>query len=83
MVVFFIVRILNVPFTLLVYAAQYHNWDIVSALLRLRIVCYIAIFLQYILQIYWFVLIIRLGLKSLTKLSQPILKQTGGKKKVE
>lgn len=68
--VFFVVRILNIPFAITVYAAQYHNWNFISALLRLRLVCYIFIGLQYIMQLYWFILIVKLALKSFAKFLQ-------------
>ena len=64
MFAFFTVRILNIPFALTVYAAQYHNWEIMATLYQLRLVCYISIILQYILQIYWFILILKLVLKG-------------------
>ncbi len=73
------VRILNIPFVLLVYAAQYHNWNIVAALRKLRVVCYVAILLQYCLQLYWFNLILRLALKSFSSFQ----KETVGRKKTE
>ena len=66
-VIFFIVRILNIPFTLTVYAAQYHSWDIVAALYHLRVVCYMFISLQYVMQIYWFCLIVKLAIKGLSE----------------
>lgn len=70
--VFFVVRILNVPITLFIYAVQHHNWNMIAALRKLKLICYIAIVLQYILQFYWFVLIVRLALKSLAKIrNQP------------
>ena len=62
--VFFVVRILNIPLVLMVYAAQYHNWNIVAALQRLRLVCYVSIILQYFLQFYWFIKIVKLALRS-------------------
>ena len=68
--VFFVVRILNIPFALLVYAAQYHNWDIMKAVFHLRLACYVFIILQYIMQFYWFVLIVKLALQSLAKIMQ-------------
>lgn len=81
--VFFVVRILNIPFTLMVYAAQYHSWNIVAALRRLRLVCYIAIGLQYVLQFYWFILIVKLALKSLAKIRQKSETQDVDKKKTD
>ena len=83
--VFFVVRILNIPFVLLVYAAQYHNWNIVSALRKLKVVCYVSIILQYCLQFYWFNLIVRLALRSFKSFLQSRQKGTvdGSKKKTD
>lgn len=69
-VAFFVVRILNIPFVILVYAAQYHNWSIMEALYHLKISCYVFIILQYCLQIYWFTLILKLALRSLSERSK-------------
>jgi len=62
--IFFVVRILNIPFDVIVYAAQYHNWNIFRALQKFQLSCYVSIFLMYIMQIYWFAMILTLALRE-------------------
>ena len=66
--VFFVVRILNIPIVLLIYAAQCHNWNLIAALRKLKLICYFSICLQYTLQFYWFIKIVKLALMSLAKI---------------
>lgn len=57
----FVVRILNWPATIVVYAAQYHNWDIVAAVKSLYTLCIVCTVTWQVLEIYWFWLIIQLS----------------------
>jgi hypothetical protein len=66
--VYFLVRILNIPLLLFFYTVQQHNWSWMAAVQKLRLVCYIAIGLQYMLQFYWFIKIVKLALRSLAKI---------------
>jgi len=61
---FFIVRILNYPIAVLVYAAQYHGWNIWSALKGLYPLCHILSAVQFSFQAFWFYQIFRLGAKA-------------------
>ena len=65
LVTFFVVRLLNIPFDVIVYAAQYHGWNIFQALLKLHLTCYVSIIIMYIMQIYWFSMIFKLAMKGL------------------
>ena len=51
----------------LVYAAQYHSWDVYRALLHMRMVCYVTIILEMTLQTYWFTFIVRVAFSDLCK----------------
>ncbi len=66
-VVWFFVRILKLPFMVMVYAAEYHNWNIYKALLHMRVVCYVSITLEMTMQVYWFIFIVRVALGDLCK----------------
>ena len=55
------IRILNYPIAVLVYAAQYHSWSIWSALSTLYPMCHILSALQFSLQAFWFYRIISIG----------------------
>ena len=82
MIVFFIVRILNIPFFFILYSSQHHNWSITASLAKLKVVCWIAIILQYMMQVYWLTLITRLALRSLAKIRglEPKTVAVNGKK---
>lgn len=54
-------RVMFVPVTVTIYAAQYHHWDLVLALRSMRIICHIGNALQFCFQAYWFVLLVRLA----------------------
>ena len=55
-----VVRVLNWPLVVVIYAAQYHNWDIVSSLYHLYPMCIIATTIWQSLEMYWFWMIIQL-----------------------
>ena len=65
LLLFFVMRILNYPIAVLVYAAQYHNWSIWSALKNLYPMCHILSVLQTSLQAFWFYKIIVIGASAL------------------
>ena len=58
---FLLIRILNYPIAILVYTAQYHNWNIWSALSALYPMCHILSALQSSLQAFWFYQIVTIG----------------------
>ena len=62
---FFVMRILNYPIAVLVYAAQYHNWSIWSALKNLYPLCHTLSAIQFAFQAFWFYQIFRLGAKAI------------------
>ena len=58
---FLLIRILNYPIAVLVYAAQYHDWSIWLALSALYPMCHILSALQFSLQAFWFYQIVRVS----------------------
>ena len=60
-VVFLLVRVLFVPITVSIYAAQYHQWDIFEALGRMTRICHLCNLLQFSFQFYWFIQLVRLA----------------------
>ena len=54
-------RILFVPISISIYAAQYHGWDVMQALRSMRIVCHLGNALQFCIQFYWFLLLLRMA----------------------
>ena len=65
LLLFFVMRILNYPIAVLVYAAQYHNWSIWSALKNLYPMCHTLSAIQFAFQAFWFYQIFRLGAKAI------------------
>ena len=59
LIVQFVTRILNWPLCILVYAAQYHDWDMVKAIHGLHSICIISMILWQVLETYWFMKIWR------------------------
>lgn len=55
-----VVRVLNWPIVIMIYAAQYHNWDVVKALYSLYPLCIVSTTIWQILELYWFWMIIQL-----------------------
>lgn len=62
-IVFLVARIMNVPITVTIYAAQYHKWDLLQALSSMKTICHIGNAIQFSLQMYWFVLLLRLAVR--------------------
>ena len=58
---FLLSRVLFVPITVTIYAAQYHNWGILKALGHMRRICHLCNLIQFTLQSYWFFLLLRLA----------------------
>lgn len=58
---FLISRVLFVPIAVSILAAQYHQWDIFKALASMTRLCHFCNFLQFSLQFYWFLLLVRLA----------------------
>ena len=56
--IFFVARILNIPLAFLAYAAQYHSWDIWTAIKSMTLFCHFCNVGQWLLQLYWFTAII-------------------------
>lgn len=54
-------RVMFVPITVTIYAAQYHHWDLLQALGNMKVICHICNALQFCFQTYWFVLLVRLA----------------------
>ena len=62
LILFFLVfRVLFVPITVTIYAAQYHQWDVVQALGRMTRICHLCNAIQFCLQLYWFVCLLQLA----------------------
>lgn len=59
--VFLLVRTLFVPISVSIYAAQYHHWDLLRALGSMKWICHTCNLMQFSLQLYWFVLLLRLA----------------------
>lgn len=59
-VVFLLVRVLNMPACFLIYAAQYHQWNLVDALAHMKWSCYAGISTVIFLQTYWFMALLKL-----------------------
>ena len=59
LIVQFVTRILNWPLCILIYAAQYHDWDMVKAIHGLHSICIISMILWQVLETYWFMKIWR------------------------
>ena len=55
-----VVRVLNWPLVILFYSAQYHNWDLLASLHSLYTICIVSTATWQALEIYWFLIIIRL-----------------------
>ena len=68
-VVFFLVRIANTPLVLLLYSAQHHNWDFFKALSSMRLICHFFLAGEFVLQIYWFMQLLRIGIRQRIKIS--------------
>lgn len=58
---FFIFRVMNTPLTVLLYAAQNHDWDVLAAMWTMRPVCHVTLALEFVLQVYWFSGLIRIA----------------------
>ncbi len=59
--VFLASRVMFVPSSIAIYAAQYHQWDVMQALGTMKRVCHLGNALQFSFQLYWFVLLLRLS----------------------
>ncbi len=55
------VRVCFVPITVTIYAAQYHQWNLLEAMGRMQTICYVCNLLQFSFQLYWFVQLVRLA----------------------
>ena len=63
LLVYFVFRILAVPFVYLVYAYQHHEGSLWRAVMSMRLVCHVGTLLGFALLFYWF-------LKVLQKVTQ-------------
>jgi hypothetical protein len=54
-------RVMFVPITVTIYAAQYHQWNLVTAMSTMRVICHLGNALQCCFQTYWFVLLVGLA----------------------
>jgi hypothetical protein len=74
LLLFFFMRILNYPIAVLVYAAQYHDWSVWSALKNLYPMCHTLSAIQFVFQGFWLYQIVRLGAKAiLSKIEELIV----------
>ena len=64
LLLWFFTRVLNYPVALLVYAGQYHHWNIVTALGKMRAVCHIFSALHFGFQTYWFYQIFKISIRT-------------------
>ena len=53
--VFLIARLLNVPIAILVYTAQYHEWNVMKALATMRWMCHTGNLIQFLFMLNWFI----------------------------
>ena len=65
--VWFILLVLKFPIMILIYAAQYHNWDVYKALFHMTTTCYVSMSLELSLQIYWFIFVLGVAFNDLCK----------------
>ncbi len=49
------------PLCVVVFAAQYHDWDLVAVLVRMRWTCYAGITVVIVMQSYWFLTLLRMA----------------------
>lgn len=70
-VVFLVLRVLFVPINVAVYAAQYHQWGFGQALRSMKTICHICNTLQFSLQAYWFLLLLKLAGKVVKDWQHP------------
>ena len=72
-VVQLVVRVLNWPIVVLIYAAQYHAWDVWASLHDLYLLCFVCTITWQVLELYWFWMIVQL-VAGFTKNSKKIEK---------
>ena len=65
-VVQFVFRILDWPACILLYAAQYHNWDVIKAIYGLHAICIVSIVFWQVMETYWFVKVLTI-VRSFTR----------------
>lgn len=56
-----VVRVLNWPAVVVIFAAQYHAWDIIATLKSLYTMCIVSTTVWQVLEVYWFCLILNLA----------------------
>lgn len=61
---FLLARVLYVPFALLIYAAQYHNWDVWLALKSMYPVCHFFNAVLVLLQTYWYLALVSIAMRT-------------------
>ena len=64
---FLLVRVLYSPLAILIYAGQYHNWNIWSALKAMYPVCHFFNTVQFLLQTYWYLAIVNIALGAVRR----------------
>ena len=64
---FLLVRVLYTPLAILIYAGQYHNWNIWSALNSMYPVCHFSNSVQFVLQTYWYLAIVSIALGTVRR----------------
>ncbi len=69
---FFIFRLLNTPLTILLFAAQQHDWDLLAAASAMKPMCHVALGLEFLLQLYWFsaIVVVAANAISTTRLAR-------------
>ena len=72
LVLWFFIRVLNYPIAFLVYAVQYHGWNVFSALGAMHAVCHLFCLLHFGFQVYWFIQIFKIFIRTTMSKSQKI-----------
>jgi hypothetical protein len=70
LVLWFFIRVLNYPIALLLYAVQYHDWNILLALGGMGAVCHPFCLLLFGFQTYWFIQIFKISVRTTMSKSQ-------------
>jgi hypothetical protein len=55
-----VARVLNWPLVIIIYTAQYHNWDFIASFNSLYTVCIVSTGMWQILEFHWFWMIVQL-----------------------
>jgi hypothetical protein len=70
LVLWFFVRVLNYPMALLLYAVQFHDWNVFSALGGMHAICHSFCLLHLGFQTYWFIQKLKISIRTTMSKSQ-------------